>query len=193
MSGLEMGAVKTAAEISPSDVLAMLPRGLRFRFLDEIVEIDESHVVARYRFREDEFFYPGHFPEKAVTPGTILLEAMCQAGLAAQSYYLLAREISIEKASEYRILFTGAQVEWFEQVGPGGIITLRSDLAAWRRRRIRARVKIFDEMNRLVAESQLSGMAVLLKPKAFVEERTGGGEKEFATARTIMGGRENEP
>src|SRR5262249_177090 len=67
--------------ISPSQVLAMLPRGLQFCFLDEIKEIDAAHVVATYRFREDEMFYPGHFPEKAVTPGTILLEAMCQCGI----------------------------------------------------------------------------------------------------------------
>jgi 3-hydroxyacyl-[acyl-carrier-protein] dehydratase len=160
----KLGTEEIPAErgISPSDVLAMLPRGLRFRFLDEIQEIDGAHIVARYRFREDEFFYPGHFPERAITPGSILLEAMCQTGLAAQSYYLLAREGSMEQAREYRILFTGAEVEWFEPTGPGSLITLRGELLAWRRRRVRSRVQVSDESNRLVAESRLSGMAVLL-------------------------------
>lgn len=160
----KLGTEEIPAErgISPSDVVAMLPRGLRFRFLDEIQEIDATHIVARYKFREDEFFYPGHFPERAITPGSILLEAMCQTGLAAQSYYLLAREVSIEQAREYRILFTGAEVEWFEPTGPGSLITLRGELLAWRRRRVRSRVQVFDERNRLVAESRLSGTAVLL-------------------------------
>ena len=161
--------------ISPSQVMGMLPRGLRFCFLDEIQEIDANHVVARYTFREDEFFYPGHFPEKAVTPGTILLEAMCQAGVAAQSYYLLAQESSIEKAKEYRVLFTSAKVEWFEPVSPGATITLRSDLMAWRRRRIWAKVKVFDQQGRLVAEaSELSGMSVLFEQKAAALEVVSG-------------------
>jgi len=154
--------LQTEHAISPVQVLAMLPRGLQFCFLDEIREIDAAHVVATYRFREDEMFYPGHFPEKAVTPGTILLEAMCQCGIAAQSYFLLAQEMSIEKAGDHRILFTGAKVEWFEPVGPGTTITLRSELLAWKRKRIWARAKIFDDRNQLIAEaSELNGMGVL--------------------------------
>lgn len=148
--------------VTAADVLGMLPRDLQFRFLDEIVEIDASHIIGRYRFRDDEFFYPGHFPEKAVTPGTILLEAMCQCGMAAQSYYLLAQEMPLAMAREFRILFTGAQVEWFEPVGPGATITIRGQLIAWRRRRIRAHVKVFDEQDRLAAESHVAGMSVLL-------------------------------
>lgn len=163
---------RTQLQIQPSEVLRMLPRGLRFCFLDEIQEIDSTHVVGRYKFREDEVFYPGHFPEKAVTPGTVLLEAMCQCGIAAQSYYLLAQESSIEKAKDYRILFTSAKVEWFEQVAPGTTITLRSELLAWRRRRIWARVKVFCPQGRLVAEgAELSGMGVLFDQNAATDTR----------------------
>jgi 3-hydroxyacyl-[acyl-carrier-protein] dehydratase len=179
--------------ILPFDVVSMMPSGLRFQFLDEILEIDETHVVARYTFREDEFFYPGHFPERAVTPGTILLEAMCQTGIAAQSYYLLARETSIEEARDYRILFTSAQVEWFEPTGPRSVITLRSDLLSWRRRRIRARVKVFDEHNRLATESQLSGMGVLLKAGRSCEEGANCEAEEVEQPERVMGGSKHEP
>ena len=158
------GAAKTEKLISPADALAMMPPGLRFQFLDEIQEIDETHVVARYRFREDEYFYQGHFPERGISPGSILLEAMCQCGVTVHSYYLLAREMPMEKARDYRILFTGAKVEWYEQTGPNSAITMRSELLAWRKRRIRSRVQVFDEMNRLAAESEISGMGVLLDP-----------------------------
>ena len=162
----EPAAPKRARLISPADALGMMPPGLRFHFLDEIQEIDDTHVVARYRFREDEYFYQGHFPERGITPGTILLEAMCQCGVTVHSYYLLARETSIEQARQYRILFTSAQVEWFEQIGPNTLITLRSELLAWRRRRIRSRVRVFDEENRLAAESEISGYGVLLNQPA---------------------------
>lgn len=162
VSGSSSAHAKTERPISPVDALAMMPPGLRFHFLDEIAEIDDSRVVARYRFRPDEYFYQGHFPERGITPGTILLEAMCQCGVTVHSYYLLAREMSIEKARDYRILFTGAKVEWFEQIAPNSLITLRSELLAWRRRRIRSHVQLFDEQNRLAAESEISGYGVLL-------------------------------
>lgn len=160
--------------ISPAGALDMMPPGLRFHFLDEIEEIDDTHVVARYRFRKDEYFYQGHFPERGITPGTILLEAMCQCGVTVHSYYLLAREMPIEKARQYRILFTSATVEWFEQIGPNSLITMRSQLLAWRRRRIRSRVRVFDEEDRLAAESEISGYGVLLNQRA--------AEKDFASA-----------
>jgi 3-hydroxyacyl-[acyl-carrier-protein] dehydratase len=165
----------------------MMPPGLRFQFLDEIQEIDMAHVVARYRFREDEFFYQGHFPERGITPGTILLEAMCQCGVTVHSYYLLASEMSMEKAREYRILFTSAKVEWFEQIGPNTQITLRSELLAWRRRRIRSRVRVFDEMNRLAAESEISGMGVLLSQDTAQRDGANRPAEEFSTIENTSG------
>jgi 3-hydroxyacyl-[acyl-carrier-protein] dehydratase len=180
--------------ISPAEVLAMMPPGLRFHFLDEIQEIDETHVVARYRFRQDEFFYEGHFPERPITPGTVLLEAMCQCGVTVQSYYLLAREMSIEKARKYRILFTSAKVEWFEKIGPESLITLRSELLSWRRQRIRSRVKLFDEVNRLAAESEICGLGVLLDRDAAQENGANRPRKEFKIKidKTSTGGAEHE-
>jgi len=146
--------------ITPEEVLRLMPDGLRYLFLDEIVEVDESHIVARYRFREDEFFYQGHFPDRAVTPGTVLLEAMCQCGVTAHSYFFLASELGMEAAKRYRVLFTSSQAEFFTLIGPGTVINMHSELLAWRARRIHARVKLFCDENTLVAESVLAGMSV---------------------------------
>lgn len=150
--------------ITPSDVLSMMPGGLRFLFLDEILKVDRTHISARYRFGKDEFFYQGHFPDRAVTPGTVLLEAMCQCGITAHSYYFLAMELGIEIAKRYRILFTNSEVEWFELVAPGSLVTIQSELLAWRLRRIQARVKMFSESNTLIAQSILAGTSVSWHP-----------------------------
>ena len=48
--------------LSPDEVLARVPQQDPFRFIDEIVELDVDHIVARYTFREDADFYRGHFP-----------------------------------------------------------------------------------------------------------------------------------
>ena len=47
-------------------------------------------LVGAYRFREDEFFYRGHFPGRPITPGVILIETMAQIGVVAFGMYLLA-------------------------------------------------------------------------------------------------------
>jgi 3-hydroxyacyl-[acyl-carrier-protein] dehydratase len=149
------------SNISLPGLLALLPYGTRFLFVDEFLEVDERHTVARYRFRQDEFFYAGHFDDRAITPGVILLEAMCQGGMVAQGLYLLAQDVGIENTKKYRFLVTGSEVEWLEQVCPGDTVIVRSQLSAWRQRRIRTDVKLFCERNTLLAVAKISGMGVL--------------------------------
>lgn len=163
--------------ISLPGLLALLPYGLGFLFVDEFLEADETHTVARYQFRQDEFFYAGHFHDRALTPGVILLEAMCQGGMVAQGLYLLAQEMGIENTKQYRFLVTGSEVEWLEQVRPGNIVIVRSQLSAWRQRRIRTEVKLFCEKDALLAVAKISGMGVLWSADASP------GEPEIKTSR----------
>ena len=98
---VETSVGDTGLGMSVSNLLAMLPYGKKFLFIDEFLEADRSHVVARYRFREDQSFYSAHFPDRPITPGVILLEAMCQCGMVAQGLYLLAGDTSPENAKKY--------------------------------------------------------------------------------------------
>jgi 3-hydroxyacyl-[acyl-carrier-protein] dehydratase len=158
------GAPETEFDIAPSDVLSLMPDGLRFLFLDEILEIDRTHISARCRFRENDVFYEGHFSDRAVTPGTVLLEAMCQCGVTAHSYYFLAQELGMAAAKRHRVLFTNCEAEWFELVAPGSVVRMRSELLAWRFRRIRARVTMYSEKNSVIAQSVLGGVSVSWHP-----------------------------
>jgi len=173
--------------IRPSDVLSMMPCGLKFLLLDEVLEVDRKHIAACYRFRENEFFYQGHFPDRAVTPGTVLLEAMCQCGITAHSYYFLAQELGIETARRYRVIFTNSEVEWFELVAPGTLVSIHSELLAWRLRRIRARVKMFNEQNSLIAQSILAGTSVCWCPDDAKKNslKSASEEGETRTANTL--------
>jgi 3-hydroxyacyl-[acyl-carrier-protein] dehydratase len=54
-------------------VLAAVPQQEPFRFIDEILELDTDGIVGAYRFKADEYFYRGHFPERPITPGVILV------------------------------------------------------------------------------------------------------------------------
>lgn len=163
-SSVERAVEQSGASPSPSELLAMMPYGKEFLFIDEFLEADPLHVVARYRFRGDEFFYPHHFPDRAVTPGVLLLEAMCQSGMVAQGLYLLAREKSIEHARQHRFLVTSAEVEWLQQVRPGERVTIQSQLLSWRLRRIHTSVKMFGRGDAFLAEAKIAGLGVLWNP-----------------------------
>ena len=72
-----------------NEILEYLPYKSSFRFVDEIVSIDENNVTGNYTLRKDAFFYEDHFPGRPVTPGVIVTEIMAQIGLVVLGIYLI--------------------------------------------------------------------------------------------------------
>lgn len=70
-------------------ILAAIPHRPPMLLVDEILEQTEDFIRCRKRFRPDEFFFQGHYPERPLVPGVILCEAAMQAGAI-----LLARFVS---------------------------------------------------------------------------------------------------
>ena len=147
-------------ELTAAEVLALVPHGPPFRFLDEILEIDDDHIVAACRFREDADFYHGHFPGNPITPGVLLVEAMAQAGVVALGIYLLAKESSPEAARDLVTVFTDAAVEFSGIVRPGDRVLIRGRKEFFRRRKLRAATEMHLEDGRLVCSGTLSGMGI---------------------------------
>ena len=113
-----------ADPILRSRILEMVPQRRPFRFIGEILELDEEHIVGTYRFRSDEYFYAGHFPGLPVTPGVILIETMAQTGVVAFGLYLnLLRGKAGRPIEDTVTLFTLAeQVEFSGVVRPGELV-----------------------------------------------------------------------
>lgn len=148
-----------AEALTPEAVLSALPQRSPFRFVDEILELDDEHIVAAYRFPEDADYYRGHFPGNPITPGVLLLEAMAQAGVVAHGIYLLARAASAGDASMLT-LFTDASVEFTGIVRPGDRVIVRAQKLLFRRRLLRSAVELTLESGRVVCSGTLSGMGV---------------------------------
>ncbi len=153
-------AASIASESECEQVLERLPQQRPFRFIDEIVEMSEEHIVSRYRFREDEYFYAGHFPGDPVTPGVILIETMAQAGLVALGIFLLARE---NADSRLRTLFSECSVDFYRVVAPGSRVTVAAKRIFWRRNKLRSQVEMKLDDGSVVANGFVSGMGVLVE------------------------------
>jgi 3-hydroxyacyl-[acyl-carrier-protein] dehydratase len=60
-------------------VSSILPHRPPFLFIDRVVEVSEDRVVAVRTFQADESFFLGHFPDRPVVPGVVLIEGLAQA------------------------------------------------------------------------------------------------------------------
>jgi len=146
--------------LSPEEVLAMLPQKDPFLFVDEIVEVDDDHIVARYRFRPDAAFYRGHFPGRPVTPGVILLESLAQVGVVGLGLYQIARDQGREAVGNALALFTDANVEFSGLVSPGDQVTITATKVFWRRNKIRSEAEMTLDDGTVVISGTISGMGV---------------------------------
>ncbi len=146
-------------DMTPKELLAAIPQQEPFRFIDEILELDDDHIVASYTFRPDHDFYRGHFPGNPITPGVILVESMAQAGVVALGYYLLAKELG-DAAASYTSLFTDVSVDFSGIVPPGARVINTGRKQFFRRRKIRSEVEMRLEDGSLVCSGSFSGMGV---------------------------------
>jgi 3-hydroxyacyl-[acyl-carrier-protein] dehydratase len=146
---------------SPADLLAAIPQQEPFRFVSEILEVSDEHIVAAHRFAPDADFYRGHFPGDPITPGVLLVESMAQAGVVALGLYLLAKESSLDEARRMISVFTDATVEFAGVVRPGERVVIRGRKVFFRRRKLRAETTMHLEDGTLVCSGTLSGMGVV--------------------------------
>ncbi|MFO7931585.1 MAG: 3-hydroxyacyl-ACP dehydratase FabZ family protein [Thermodesulfobacteriota bacterium] len=145
-------------------VLDLIPQQRPFRFIDEIVELDENKITAVYRFREDEYFYRGHFPDYPVTPGVILIETMAQAGVVALGIaILLHQQKTVSDIKKMKTLFTMAEsVEFTGMVKPGEKVVISGEKVYFRRGSIKTKAGIARENGESVCTGVLMGTGVKL-------------------------------
>ena len=153
-----------AKKINDVNLLEQVKQALPYRppflFVDEYLSLTESGASGSYTYREDEYFYAGHFPDRPVTPGVILTETLAQIGLVGLGLYLTGAYLH-EAVTPFA--FTDSSVEFLLPVFPGEKVIVHSEKVYFRLGKLRCRVEMDNEQQERVCRGTLSGMILNIR------------------------------
>jgi len=118
-------ATRTTMEIG--DILKILPHRYPFLLIDRVLELVRmKKIVALKNVSITDPFFQGHFPDKPIMPGVLVVEAIAQAG-----GLLLLTEVP--NRDEMLMVFTGIEKARFRRpVVPGDQLRIEVEVKAWR-------------------------------------------------------------
>lgn len=149
--------------LTKADILQLIPQQAPFRFIDEIIELDNDGIVSAYTFKKDEMFYAGHFPGNPITPGVILLETMAQTGVVAYGIYLASQQMGHDEIQNILTVFTEAEVEFCGIVRPAERVIIRAQKKYFRRLKLKVEAEIALENGDIVCSGTIAGMGIKQK------------------------------
>ena len=140
--------------LDKDNVLNYLPVHRPYRFVDAIQYLDLSRIIASYCFREDEFFYEGHFPGNPITPGAILVEAAAQT-LLAHGIYIVNQKLD-HIGQDF--LLVESEIKFRKIVKPGETIVIQADKIFFKHHKLKSKVSIQLATGGLVCRGIISGI-----------------------------------
>ena len=116
--------------LSTVDIRKILPHRYPFLLVDKVTEYTPGErIVGIKNVTGNEPFFQGHFPERPIMPGVLIVEALAQVS------GILGFIMNDEKPSEGSLfLFAGAEkVRFKKQVVAGDQLVLKSELVMQKR------------------------------------------------------------
>jgi 3-hydroxyacyl-[acyl-carrier-protein] dehydratase len=117
-------------EIPREQITQLIPHRYPFLFIDAVTDYEPGKSITGYKMvTHNEPFFQGHFPQKPVMPGVIIVEAMAQLGCV-----FMSMELGPEEARKRTPLFLGIDKAKFRSiVEPGMKLDMRIDVLKMRR------------------------------------------------------------
>ncbi|OHC05429.1 MAG: 3-hydroxyacyl-[acyl-carrier-protein] dehydratase FabZ [Planctomycetes bacterium RIFCSPHIGHO2_12_39_6] len=102
------------------EIRSLLPQKYPFLFIDRVVELEEGKkIVCVKNVSGNEPVFVGHFPDFAIMPGVLIIEALAQA-----SIILFKKSFDTEKDNDKVFLLASANVRFTKPVFPGDQLIL---------------------------------------------------------------------
>ena len=142
--------------MTSEEIILNLPYQHPFLFVDELVTVSDNGIEGNYTFKNDEYFYKGHFKDNPITPGVILTETMAQIGVVCLGIHLMGKHISVD--NKPKIALTSQAVDFYLPVYPNDKVTVISEKEYFRFNKLKCKVKMLNASNELVCRGSISGM-----------------------------------
>lgn len=142
--------------MTTEQIIALLPYQQPFLFVDTLDDVSENEAIGSYTFKEDEYFYKGHFKNNPITPGVILTEVMAQIGVVCLGIYLIREKIV--KSELPKIALVSNEINFFLPVYPKEKVTVVSEKVYFRFNKLKCNVKLLNDKKELVCRGLISGM-----------------------------------
>lgn len=125
----------------------ILPHRYPFLFVDRIIELEEDkRIVGIKNVTADENFFVGHFPQRPIMPGVLVVEAMAQAA----GVLMLRKE---ENSGKLAYLVSVDKVRLRKPVVPGDQLRLEIEVQKLRKKTGKVKARTLVE-GQLVAEAE---------------------------------------
>ena len=106
------------ASLGFEEVKAIIPQRFPFLMLDRVTDIvPGERSVGIKHLTGNEWFYQGHFPARAITPGAMILEAIAQTGIVFFHFCYPQQE-------NVTYLLGNAKIRFLQPVFPGSQLTI---------------------------------------------------------------------
>ena len=103
-----------STQLDFEQIKLIIPQRFPFLMLDRVVEIEPGvRAVGLKNLTGNEWFYQGHFPKKAITPGAMISEAIAQTGIV---FFYLSKP---DAPRDVTYLMGSLKVRFMEPVWPG--------------------------------------------------------------------------
>jgi len=106
------------------EVRDLVPQKYPFLFIDKVIELQkENRIVCLKNISGNEPFFTGHFPDFAIMPEVLIVEALAQA-----SIILFKKSFDTEQNKDKVFLLASANVRFSKPVFPGDQLILEIDV-----------------------------------------------------------------